>query len=424
MEKERMSINLIDLFSGAGGLTEGFLQDVNFNILGHVEKDNSASQTLKLRESFHYLKKTNKITSYIDFLNNKLSIVELFKLVPNNILSRVINEEISEETLPNIFDKIDKLIKNNKIHGIIGGPPCQAYSTIGRARNINKKEHDERIYLYEFYIKFLEKYQPEFFIFENVKGLLSFKDVNGELLFPKIRSAFINCGYSIEYKIINTKDFDIPQSRERLIICGATNNCSSFPRIFFSKLSEYKSVTNRTVFDAFQDLPFLKSGEENNTYGSDFTSYIHRYYRQTRNIPLTQNIARPNNERDLEIYRQVCLAKQKGKNLKYFEIDEILRTHKHDDKYLDRFKALSWDSQSHTIVAHIAKDGHHYIHPDFKQNRSITVREAARLQGFPDDYYFLNSRTSAFTQIGNAVPPILSQKFSKVISEIYKISLK
>lgn len=421
MEKERMSINLIDLFSGAGGLTEGFLQDTDFNILAHVEKDTSASQTLKLREAFHYLKNSNKIASYIEFLNKKKTIEDLFKLIPNNILSKIINEEISEKTLPNIFDKIDGLIKKNKIHGIIGGPPCQAYSTIGRARNGKKKGHDERIYLYEFYIKFLEKYQPDFFIFENVKGLLSFKDVNGKLLFPKIRTAFIECGYDIEYKIINSKDFDVPQSRERLIICGAKNNYSNLSKLFFSKLSEYKSPSHRTVFDAFQDLPLLKSGEENNTYRSTPSTYIHSYYRQLSNIPLTQNIARPNNERDLEIYRQVNLAKQNGKNLKYYEIDKTLRTHRHNDKFLDRFKSLSWNTQSHTIVAHIAKDGHHYIHPDINQNRSITVREAARLQGFPDDYYFLYSRTSAFTQIGNAVPPILSQKFSKVISEIYKI---
>ena len=102
---------------------------------------------------------------------------------------------------------------------------------------------------------------------------------------------------------------------------------------------------------------------------------------------------------------------------------ENLRTHKHTDKFLDRYKTLTWDSPSHTIVAHIAKDGHHYIHPDLNQNRSITVREAARLQGFPDDFYFEKSRTSAFTQIGNAVPPILSQVFAEVIDNIYKIQL-
>lgn len=140
-----------------------------------------------------------------------------------------------------------------------------------------------------------------------------------------------------------------------------------------------------------------------------------KYFRQDDNLPLTQNISRKNNSNDLKIYRLVAKAKSRGKNLKYDELDTTLQTHRHTDKFLDRFKALSWDSPSHTIVAHIAKDGHHYIHPDIKQNRSITVREAARLQGFPDSYYFLDSRTSAFTQIGNAVPPIFSRKVAEAI---------
>lgn len=105
--------------------------------------------------------------------------------------------------------------------------------------------------------------------------------------------------------------------------------------------------------------------------------------------------------------------------MRYNELPENLRTHKNVDKFLDRYKALSWDKPSHTIVAHIAKDGHHYIHPDVNQNRSITVREAARIQGFPDDFYFEPSRTQAFTQIGNAVPPILSHKIANLIIKIY-----
>ncbi len=111
-------------------------------------------------------------------------------------------------------------------------------------------------------------------------------------------------------------------------------------------------------------------------------------------------------------------AKEKGINLKYNELASELQTHKHTDKFLDRYKALSWGNPAHTVVAHIAKDGHHYIHPDKEQNRSITVREAARIQGFPDDYYFETSRTAAFTQIGNAVPPILSEKIAQIIEKL------
>lgn len=418
---KKMTINLIDLFSGAGGLTEGFSEHDNFRVLGHVEKDFSASQTLKLRESFHYLSKNEELGIYFDYLNNKITLDSLFENIPDAILNKVINEEISNDSLKKIFDKLDDIVGNSTVNGIIGGPPCQAYSTIGRARNVLKKDFDNRIYLYEFYIEFLKKFNPDFFVFENVKGLLSFRDSNNELLLPKIESDFEKAGYNIQYEIINTKFFDVPQSRERLIIFGAKNHFKNMPKDFFDVLNSKKSNTISTVREALIGLPALGEGEMNNSYTAENSDYVNKYFKRIDNVPLTQNFARPHNKRDLEIYKQVSVAKLSGKNLKYNELSPRLKTHKHDDKFLDRFKALSWDSPSHTVVAHIAKDGHHYIHPDINQNRSITVREAARLQGFPDDYYFLYSRTSAFTQIGNAVPPILSQKFSKVISEIYKI---
>ena len=415
-----MTINLIDLFSGAGGLTEGFSEHSNFRILGHIEKDFSASQTLKLREAFHYLLKNKKLDLYCDYLNKKVTLESLFENIPEYILNKVINEEISNDSIEKIFSILDDIIGKSSVNGIIGGPPCQAYSTIGRARNVSKKNFDKRIYLYEFYIKFLKKFNPDFFVFENVKGLLSFRDGNNEFLLPKIESDFEKAGYKIQYEIVNTKFFDIPQSRERLIIFGAKKTLKNMPNEFFNILNNKKSNEIISVREALLGLPSLKEGETNNSYTMKISNYVNKYFKRIDNIPLTQNIARPHNKRDLEIYKQVGLAKLSGKNLKYNELSSKLKTHKHNDKFLDRFKTLSWDSPSHTVVAHIAKDGHHYIHPDLDQNRSITVREAARLQGFPDDFYFEKSRTSAFTQIGNAVPPILSHKFAEVINEIYK----
>lgn len=238
-------------------------------------------------------------------------------------------------------------------------------------------------------------------------------------MLPQIKKDFEKAGYAIQYEVINTKFFDVAQSRERIIIFGAKKEFKCFPTHFFDHLNNKKSLIPPTVHEVFCGLPFLKSGKTNNCYTSEKNRYIDKYIKITRNLPLTQNIARPHNNRDLQIYELVASAKKNGKNLKYNELDQSLKTHKHDDKFLDRYKALKWDEPAHTIVAHIAKDGHHYIHPDLKQNRSITVREAARLQGFPDDYYFEQSRTAAFTQIGNAVPPILSQKFSESIFEIY-----
>lgn len=404
-------INIIDLFSGAGGLTEGF-RNQQYKILGHVEKEKAACETLKLREVYYYLKKKNKLGLYNDFLNSKTSIEDLLKHVPQEKLNKILNFEISQENIHSIFSFFDDLGEN--VDGIIGGPPCQAYSTIGRARNASKKSSDERIYLYKFYIHFLNKYQPKFFIFENVKGLLSFRDADDEFLLPRMKKEFEEAGYSLGYKVLNTKNYGVPQSRERLIIFGVMNEKKELIQEFFKNLKKYEE-NEVDVKTAFQGLPSLKAGEVNNSYTNLSNDYVEQNFLQDSKTPLTQNIARPNNSNDLAIYKIVAEAKKNGKNIKYSELDSKLKTHKHTDKFLDRFKALSWNSPSHTVVAHISKDGHHYIHPDTKQNRSITVREAARLQGFPDNYYFLDSRTSAFTQIGNAVPPIFSKKMADAI---------
>lgn len=404
-------INIIDLFSGAGGLTEGF-RNQRYKILGHVEKEKAACETLKLREVYYYLKENNKLGLYNDFLNSKTSIEDLLKHVPREKLNKILNFEISQENIHSIFSFFDDLGEN--VDGIIGGPPCQAYSTIGRARNASKKSSDERIYLYKFYIHFLNKYQPQFFIFENVKGLLSFRDADDEFLLPRMKKEFEEAGYSLGYEVLNTKNYGVPQSRERLIIFGVTNEKKELIQEFFKNLKKYEE-NEVDVKTAFQGLPSLKAGEVNNSYTNLSNDYVEQNFLQDSKTPLTQNIARPNNSNDLAIYKIVAEAKKNGKNIKYSELDSKLKTHKHMDKFLDRFKALSWNSPSHTVVAHISKDGHHYIHPDTKQNRSITVREAARLQGFPDNYYFLDSRTSAFTQIGNAVPPIFSKKMADAI---------
>lgn len=404
-------INIIDLFSGAGGLTEGF-RNQQYKILGHVEKEKAACETLKLREVYYYLKKKNKLEVYNDFLNCKSSIEDLLKHVPQKKLNKILNFEISQENIHSIFSFFDDLGEN--VDGIIGGPPCQAYSTIGRARNASKKSSDERIYLYKFYIHFLNKYQPKFFIFENVKGLLSFRDADDEFLLPRMKKEFEEAGYSLGYEVLNTKNYGVPQSRERLIIFGVMNEKKELIQEFFKNLKKYEE-NEVDVKTAFQGLPSLKAGEVNNSYTNLSNDYVEQNFLQDSKTPLTQNIARPNNSNDLAIYKIVAEAKKDGKNIKYSELDSKLKTHKHTDKFLDRFKALSWNSPSHTVVAHISKDGHHYIHPDTKQNRSITVREAARLQGFPDNYYFLDSRTSAFTQIGNAVPPIFSKKMADAI---------
>lgn len=404
---------IIDLFSGAGGLTEGFRSE-EFEILGHVEMNEAACETLKLRDAFYWLKNKNNLHPYFDFLNKKISRDDLFKLVDQKVMEKTINETMERKTLIKIFHFFDMKLKGKKLDGVIGGPPCQAYSTIGRARNASKKANDERIYLYKYYIDFLKRYEPKFFVFENVKGLKSFQDVDGKLLLPKMKAEFESAGYSLGMKTIKMNEYGVPQTRERIIIFGVPKQNEKQIDLFFQHLGKLKEAA-ATVGQVFSDLPRLFSGEEANNYVGKPNKFVRNHYRVIKQIPLTENVSRPNRESDLEIYRKVVQAKQQGKNLKYDDLPEELQTHKHKNIFLDRFKALEFSKPAYTIVAHIAKDGHHYIHPDVSQNRSITVREAARLQGFPDDYYFETSRTQAFIQIGNAVPPIFSKKIAQSI---------
>lgn len=410
-------LNIIDLFSGAGGLTEGF-RNKDFKFICHIEMDKDACASLGLRNIYYYLKNINNLSPYFEYIQGKISRETLYSIIPSNITQDILDKEISEDTIPSIFNFIDKHLENEDLDGIIGGPPCQAYSTIGRGNNKAKKSTDKRIYLYKYYLDFLNKYKPKFFIFENVKGLLSFKDISGNLLFPKIIHEFDLAGYKVNYKIINASDFGVPQKRERIIIVGYRKDLI-LKKSFFDYLNEYIEEAP-TLKDLFKDLPSIKAGKMSNKYSSNCSSkFVKKYIRNKNNI-LTQHIARPHNENDLKIYKLVLKAKKKGKNLRYVDIPIELQTHSNTNSFLDRYKALDYYSISHTIVAHISKDGHYYIHPDLKQNRSITVREAARIQSFPDDFYFEYSRTAAFKQIGNAVPPILSLKIALAILDFFK----
>lgn len=403
-------LNIVDLFSGAGGLTEGFRIKDHFKFICHIEKDFDACSSLALRNIYYYLKEKGDLSLYFDYIQGKISKKNLYLNIPREIVSDILHKEITDETLPIIFSYIDKQLKNKQLDGIIGGPPCQAYSTIGRVGNKSKKATDKRIYLYRYYLDFLVKYKPKFFIFENVKGLLSFKDNNNELLFPQIINEFNEVGYEVTYHIVNASEYGVSQNRERLFIVGHRKDLM-ITNSFFDYLYSYREQA-LTLEELFNDLPQLYPGATSTSYSSDcLNKNIQLYYRDKNSI-LTQHTARPHKKNDLIIYKLVVNAKRQGKNLKYNELPEEVRTHSNLNSFLDRYKALDYHSVSHTVVSHIAKDGHYYIHPDIKQNRSITVREAARIQGFPDNFYFEHSRTSAFKQIGNAVPVILSKKLA------------
>ena len=405
-------VKYLDLFAGAGGLSEGFIR-AGYEPVAHVEMDVAACYTLKTRAAYHWLRNEKNIMPYTDYLKGKMSRIDFYNLIPEEILESVLNYEISEETLPSIFKDIDALLGDEKLDLIVGGPPCQAYSIAGRARSETNMVGDKRNYLYKLYAEFLKKYQPKYFVFENVLGLLSAKDEDGTLHFDNMRSLFKQCGYTTDFRVLNASEYGVLQNRKRIILIGRRGeNTDFYPQIPVVKC-------NCKVGELFCDLPEIKAGEgviapvETAHYEGKylFCSRIKEYDKE----PVTYHQARPNTEQDLEIYRIVVETWNKNKmRVAYTDLPERLRTHRNTKSFLDRFKVVAGDLNcSQTVVAHISRDGHYFIHPDIRQNRSLTPREAARIQTFPDNYYFESasgrpSRTLAYKQIGNAVPVCLA----------------
>jgi DNA (cytosine-5)-methyltransferase 1 len=406
-------LKYIDLFAGAGGLSEGFIR-AGFEPIAHVEMNKDACDTLKTRTAFHYLKENNRIREYHDYLKGKTSREEFWSRIPKNLIDSVINTEISSKTLPSIFEKIDKELGKQKVDLVIGGPPCQAYSVAGRARDPKGMTEDPRNYLYKYYVEFLKRYKPKMFVFENVPGILSANNgVYLELIFEAVKEA----GYELEKKVLNAKHFGVLQDRKRVIIIGWKNNHKLKYPHFEENEPQYEILK-----DLFSDLPKIQNGQGEwgiSKYSKYTTNYLEKSGIRNGVDFTTQHIARPNNQNDLEIYR-ITVEKwvNEGKRLNYAELPERLIKHSNTKSFTNRFQVVNHIGVSHTVVAHICADGHYYIHPDLKQNRSITVREAARIQSFPDDYFFEKSRTTAFKQIGNAVPVLMAEGIAKKIKEM------
>lgn len=408
------NLNYIDLFAGAGGLSEGFIR-AGFKPIAHVEMNKNACDTIKTRTAYHWLKENHKIGIYNDYLKSETkNKEELWGKVPEHLINSVINKEISENTLPEIFRTIDKELKSKEIDLIIGGPPCQAYSVAGRARK--DMESDPRNHLYKHYVKFLEKYKPKMFVFENVPGILSAK--NGEYL-NKIFEAVRNVGYEVAIppkNHLNAKDFGVLQDRKRVIIIGWKKELNlQYPEF---KTTEYNF---QILKDLFSDLKPLKNGQGTLNaiqYSKPTTEYLKQTNIRNGLDFVTQHIVRPNNENDLEIYKIAVEELNNGKRLNYAKLPPRLIKHSNTQSFTNRFQVVNGEGISHTVVAHIAMDGHYYIHPDKNQNRSISVREAARIQSFPDDYFFEGSRTAVFKQIGNAVPILMAEGIANKIKEM------
>ena len=402
----------IDLFAGAGGLSEGFSR-AGFQPVAHVEMDADACETIRTRQAWFYLKERGREQIYFDYLRKRIDRAELHSKVSEQVRESVIHAAISAETLPDIFARIDRQLKpGDQVDLIIGGPPCQTFSVAGRARKGREAmEQDPRSRLYVQYADFLSHYQPKMFVFENVLGMLSFRQ-NQQL--DLIRETFDEAGYITQVQQWNAREFGVLQSRERLIIIGWRKDLKlGYPELKTCGDHSFK------VWDALRDLPKLGPNDKSNgPYREETTTYLKwAGIRPSKEASiLTWHETRPQTERDLGIYaKAIRIWDEEGRRLRYpDDLDEEEVTHTNVTGFVDRFKVVGKNERySQTIVAHIHKDGHYYIHP--KQCRSISVREAARLQSFPDNFFFEGSRTSAFRQIGNAVPPLMAERIASSV---------
>lgn len=414
-------LSYIDLFAGAGGLSEGFIQS-GYRPIAHVEMNEYAAKTIETRIAYYYLKENDNLDSYYQYERNEISREQLLELIPDEELKTVINKEMSESTIKGIFQTINSIIAEKEIEQvdvIIGGPPCQAYSLVGRAQSSHMlvpMEEDPRNELYKMYVQFLNKYKPRMFVFENVAGI---KTARGGQAFKNLQKYMRKVGYEIDYHELNAHDFGVLQSRKRVIIVGWLKGTGY----------EYPSFetihSDAEVWDLLKDLPALTPGESAEEHTMSDMRRLKKYVKENeirvKADVLTGHIARPHTAQDIEIYKRTIdlwFENSKHERLKYDDLPDELKTHRNRTSFVDRFKVVEGDMDyCHTILAHLSKDGHYFIHPDIDQHRSITVREAARIQSFPDSYYFEGPRTSQFVQVGNAVPPMMAKVIADKIKE-------
>ncbi len=399
-----MKLRTIDLFSGCGGLTEGFEATGLFSTIGIVEWDKASLETLtkRLKEKWGY--------------NNPENFTLYFDMQRTDELLNGWNSDKKYGTGVGL----KKVVKKNQdnVDLIIGGPPCQAYSIAGRIRDKNGMKNDYRNYLFETYLTVVKQFKPKIFVFENVLGLLSAKPDDIPIT-ELIREGFNRIGYTItkdlrKNAVVNAADYGVPQQRKRLIIVGIKNTeVNNDPQkilfdFYHNILPKFKSE-QKTVEDAIFDLPKMrivnKKRASHEIVGKNrFLNHVPRYH----------------NPRDIEIFKELTLDLNK-KEGKYNSIENIkkLYTEKTGKKSnIHKYYVLNPYKPSNTIVAHLHKDGLRHIHPDPNQARSITVREAARLQTFPDDFEFLGTMGDQYKMIGNAVPPQLSKKIALSLNEL------
>ena len=389
----------IDLFAGCGGLSEGFLQTGRFKALAHVEWERPMVDTLRNR----------LVTKWNESEEDARKKVVLFDIQRTDELIYGLWSDDSVQKYGNYNSDVVKalglkgIVGKNHVDFIIGGPPCQAYSIHGRATDKNSMNNDYRNYLFESFCKVVDAFQPEVFVFENVGGLLSAKP-GGIPVRNRIYDAFTSIGYEIRKPqdmpkaLYDAANFSVPQHRPRVIIIGVRHDSNINLDVLYEYVGKEQNLKKTlTVRDAIGQLPPLYPLECQIKEGR----YIRSHYKNP-DPEITQHDARNHGPRERAIFKE--WVEKNMNHISHKAMTEYYYEKTGHKTLYQKYKSLEWDKPSHTVVAHLCKDGYMFIHPDPEQQRSITIREAACLMTFPMDYQFLGSTPYIYKMIGNAVP--------------------
>ena len=403
-------IKAIDLFAGCGGLMDGFEQTGHYKTVAAVEWEKAPCRNFeeRLRSKWGYSDADKRVLRF-DIQRTD----ELFSGWKDD-------PEYGESA------GLDQLVNGvNGIDIIIGGPPCQAYSIAGRVRDEHGMKNDYRNYLFESYIRVLERYKPKAFIFENVPGILSAKPGDRPII-EIIQESFEDANYHIlkdlNKAVIDFTDYGVPQNRKRIIIFGVNkevfgNDSDRIVEDFYEKaLPKYKAEKKSTVFEAIGDLPKLYPLDHDIKFEGIRTRY------SFPEPPVPNHIARWQSDRDISIFKLLTEDIESGRN-EYVSTDALKKLYTEKTgktSNVHKYHVLRWDEPSNLIPAHLFKDGLRHIHPDSKQLRTLTVREAARLQSFSDDFVFYGSNMELYKMIGNAVPPLAAKCCANAVYDLFQ----